>query len=338
MSGSEGRLAIVVIGRNEGARLRESLRSALKLCPNVVYADSASSDDSVEVASSMGAFDVRVDPSLPLNAARGRNAGLDAVRQQFPDCEFVQFIDGDCVLVESWIKLALDFLEANPRAAVVCGRRFEAHPDASFYNRLADEEWDTPVGLVEACGGDAMMRMIALNEVGGFNPSLMASEEPELTARLRDRGWEIWRLDARMTEHDARMLTFAQWWRRTTRSGYGYAQAWLSTRGLPQRVNDRLLKSALFWVAALPIAIVIATLAIGRAEMLLLLPLIYILQIVRMARRRSDMSASGLRSSAMLLLAKVPELIGAARVIARPRRSEMIEYKNVSAKPSREVS
>ena len=44
--------------------------------------------------------------------------------------------------------------------------------------------------------------------LAGFNPSLMASEEPELTARLRNRGWEIWRLDAPMTEHDARIFTF----------------------------------------------------------------------------------------------------------------------------------
>ena len=190
MEPSDSRFAIVVIGRNEGERLRACLRSVLNVSRNVVYADSASSDGSVELAKSMGALVVEVDPSLPLNAARGRNSGLDVVRTRFAGCGFVQFLDGDCVLQPGWTELVLEFLDSNPRAAVACGRRFEAHPQASFYNRLADEEWNTPPGKAEACGGDAMMRMSALDEVGGFNPSLMASEEPELTARLRNRGWE----------------------------------------------------------------------------------------------------------------------------------------------------
>lgn len=323
-------LAIVIIGRNEGDRLLDCLQSALNVCANVVYADSASIDGSIQLAQSMGALVVSVDPSIPLNAARGRNAGLDEVRSHFPDCKFVQFIDGDCRLIGDWINVALDFLKSHPRAAVVCGRRFEKYPSASLYNRLADEEWDTPIGLTCACGGDAMMRIDALGEVGGFNPRLMASEEPELTARLRQRGWQIWRLNAPMTEHDARILTFVQWWRRTTRSGYGYAQAWLSTRSLPEAVNQKLLISALAWVVGIPLAVLLIAFASQNVASIVLLPLVYVVQIIRMALRRSSLTVYGLKASSMIMLAKVPELIGAVRVLLRPRRSEMIEYKNIA--------
>ena len=331
-------LAIVVIGRNEGDRLRDCLRSALRVCPNVVYADSASTDGSVEAARSIGAVVVNVDPKIALNAARGRNAGLEVVRQRFPECRYVQFIDGDCLLLDGWLELAFDFLEANPRAAVACGRRFEAHPEASLYNRLADEEWDTPIGLTSACGGDAMMRMRALEDVGGFNPELMASEEPELTARLRQRGWEIWRLDAPMTEHDARMHTFVQWWRRTTRSGYGYAQAWRSTRELPQAVNHRLLRSALLWVVAVPLAVLLLAIASRRPEAIVLLPIIYVAQSMRLALRRREFSIYGLKASFMVMLAKVPELIGAARAMLSPQKSAVIEYKNIGSTQPRNRS
>jgi len=212
---------VVLIGRNEGDRLRLSLESVLKLTKRVVYADSASTDGSVELARSLGAIVVDLDRSKPLNAARGRNEGFEAARRHFPECGYVLFLDGDCRLVDDFPAKAIAFLNSNEKAAVVCGRRFEAFPEASFYNRLADEEWNTAVGRTDACGGDSMVRVDALQEIGGFDSELMASEEPEMAARLRARGWQIWRIDADMTEHDAAIHHFGQWWRRTLRSGYG---------------------------------------------------------------------------------------------------------------------
>ena len=74
-----------------------------------------------------------------------------------------------------------------------------------------------------------------------------------MTARMRAAGWKIWRIDAPMTEHDAKILTLRQWWQRTQRGGYGYAQAWEATKGLPQRLYGRNLRSAFVWAVALPL-------------------------------------------------------------------------------------
>ena len=60
---------VVLIGRNEGERLKLSLGSVLRLTNRVVYADSASTDGSVGLARSLGAVVVEIDRSKPLNAA-----------------------------------------------------------------------------------------------------------------------------------------------------------------------------------------------------------------------------------------------------------------------------
>ncbi len=320
------RFGAVLIGRNEGERLRRSIESVLKLTNHIVYADSASTDGSAKLARSLGAVVVELDRSRPLNAARGRNAGFEALLEHFPGCRFVLFLDGDCRLVESFPSKAIDFLEAHARVAVACGRRFEAFPDASFYNRMADDEWNTPVGQADACGGDSMIRVDALREIGGFDPELMASEEPEMAARLRAKGWQIWRIDAEMSEHDAAIHRFDQWWRRTLRSGYGYAQAWRRTQNLPQAINGRILASAFFWVVGVPIALLVLAMLAKRPAVLLLVPLFYALQVLRIALRRG-LTAHGLRVSAMLMLAKFAEVAGATRYFLERRRSHSIDYK-----------
>ena len=48
-------VGFVVIGRNEGERLEQCLRSVLAVSNRVVYADSASTDGSVQLAERLGA-------------------------------------------------------------------------------------------------------------------------------------------------------------------------------------------------------------------------------------------------------------------------------------------
>src|SRR3546814_11455806 len=75
-----------------------------------------------------------------------------------------------------------------------------------------------------------MFRVDALTEAKGYDPAIIAGEEPELCHRLRGRGWRVWRIDSPMTIHDADMHRPRQWWMRTVRSGFRYAQVWQKTR------------------------------------------------------------------------------------------------------------
>src|SRR2546428_105430 len=176
-------VGVIAIGRNEGERLRRCLASVVGRGLLVVYVDSNSTDGSTELARSTGADVVDLDMSLPFSAARARNAGFERMMRTAPAVKYVQFVDGDCEVAEGWIDRAKRELENRPEVAVVCGRRRERFPEASIYNRLADLEWDTPVGEAESCGGDAMMRVGAFRAAGGVDPDVAAAEEPGLCPR-----------------------------------------------------------------------------------------------------------------------------------------------------------
>lgn len=320
------RLAAVLIGRNEGARLIRCLASIRPLAGRIVYVDSGSNDGSVAAALAAGAEVVELDRAQPFTAARARNAGLERLRQgEAPD--WVQFVDGDCEVQPGWIATALAFLEANPRAAVACGRRRERFPEASVYNRLCDAEWDTPVGEAFACGGDALMRREALDQIGGYNPALIAGEEPEMCVRLRAKGWQIWRLDAEMTLHDAAMTRFSQWWKRTRRGGHAAAEGMAMHGGGPERLGRSMTLRALAWGLALPVASLALAALTGPWALALLL--VYPLQILRLARRLGGHRDAWERAL-FLTLGKFAEAAGVLEYWIRRllgRQAGLIEYK-----------
>lgn len=240
----------VIIGRNEGVRLALCIASVKREAQRIVYVDSGSVDGSVALARAHGLIVVELDQSRPFTAARARNAGLKALRDHFPDLAYVHFIDGDCELVEGWLSDALAAIRVETNVAAVCGRRRERFPDHSPYNQLCDKEWDTPVGVAPSVGGDALFRIDAFLSVGGFDPELIAGEEPDLCHRIRQLGWRIWRIDRDMTVHDAAMTRFDQWWQRNRRSGYATAEA-LFRRADPtlwrQVVSNTLWSLPVLW-------------------------------------------------------------------------------------------
>lgn len=247
------RIGLVAIGRNEGQRLHQCLLSVLGKVAHIVYVDSGSTDGSLELARSLGVDVVELDTSIPFTAARARNAGFAQLLAVDTQLEYVQFVDGDCEVAAGWLERAQQELANKPHVAVVCGQRRERYPDKSIYNQLCDLEWDTPIGEAKACGGDAMMRVRAFQQVDGFNPSLIAGEEPELCVRLRQQGWKIQRLDAEMTLHDAQMMHFSQWWKRMSRAGHAYAEgAWLHGRK-PERHWVKESCSIWLWGLFLPL-------------------------------------------------------------------------------------
>jgi GT2 family glycosyltransferase len=176
-----------------------------------------------------------------------------------------------------------------------------------------------------------MIRVRAFRGVGGFNPVVIAGEEPEMCVRLRSAGWNVLRVDAPMTLHDADMHYFGQWWRRAVRSGYAFAEgAWMHG-GKPERHCVRESLSIWFWAAAVPLA----TLALARPtsgwSLLLLLGYgILAWRISRYARRRNWAARDALLYTFFILLGKIPQLVGQTKYFlfrAIGRRSRIIEYK-----------
>ena len=318
---------IVTIGRNEGDRLRRCLQS---LPPNVpvVYVDSGSTDRSDIWAQEFGAELIRLDPSSHFTAARARNAGFRRLLEMLPDTLFVQFIDGDCELAASWPAAAVDFLKAHENVAAVFGRRRERFPDRSIYNQLCDWEWNGPPGDALACGGDVMMRASALQDVDCYRDSLIAGEEPELCVRLRAKQWRIVRLQADMTLHDAAMTRFSQWWRRTRRSGYAFAEGAHLHGAPPERHWVWESRRALLWGLWLPLFCVAAGFVVMPWGFMSFV--VYPAQVLRQAARGKASFRERFTKGFFQLLGRFPETLGQLQFLRDRllrRTNALIEYK-----------
>ncbi len=355
-------IGVVVIGRNEGQRLRRCLLSLLFPAetqpsapaeaarrvteeptpekrgsrpagqPIVVYVDSGSTDGSVELAEELGAVVLHLDTSRKFTAARARNAGLWRLLELRPDLQFVQFVDGDCEIAPQWLHHAAHFLLGHPEYAVACGRRRELHPDHSIYNRLCDLEWETPVGDCRSCGGDALMRVEALRYVAGYRESLIAGEEPEMCFRMRQAGYRIMRLDQEMTRHDAAMFKATQWFQRSRRAGHASAEMAALHGSHPERPGVRSTASHLTWGLGFPAAVAITCATWGPLPAWTIGtvgPASLFYRSYRHERRRRSSEDARLYA-ASCVLAKVPAALGALTYYSNRilrRQSTLVEYK-----------
>ena len=321
-------VAVVLIGRNEGARLKAALQSLAGHAGPVVYVDSGSTDGSAARARAAGAQVVELDTSSPFSAARARNAGFKALEEAGETGEFVQFIDGDCALVPGWLEAGAEALANDPALGLVTGWRAEIAPEASLYNALCNTEWHRPAGEITTCGGDMMVRARAFRETGGFDPRVIAAEDDDFCLRLGASGWKLRRLPLPMTRHDAAMTRFSQWWRRAERSGHGFAQVGAAH---PQHFRAERRRVLLFG-ALLPL-LMLAGLVAGQAWLFWLGLGAYALSYLRgfLGLIRHGLPLKGAAMQALLLsLSKFPNLVGMIRYHLRRLRGarmRLIEYK-----------
>jgi GT2 family glycosyltransferase len=325
---SSAAIGVVVIGRNEGERLRRCLNSAVREAPHLLYVDSGSSDGSVQLAKSLDVEALELDPSTAFSAARARNEGAAWLRSTLPDLRYLQFVDGDCELLDGWLECAERFLDAHTDVAIVSGRLCEKSPGGSVFNMLSQFEWDLPTGEVRNCGGIAMMRASAFEQARGFRIDLIAGEEPELCLRLLRQGWRIWRLPQDMALHDSAMSHFTQWWKRELRAGHAFAEGVALHGAPPERHYVRECRSALLWGLAVPLATLLLVVSVGRWGALALL--VYPLQVVRIALRGSRSPRENWLRAVFLVIGKFPATIGVMRFHLQRllgRKSRLIDYK-----------
>ena len=333
----QGDMGVVVIGRNEGQRLHACLASL----PNVaarVYVDSGSTDGSCELARDMGIAVVSLAIPPGFTAARARNTGIEHLLAHHSDLAYIQTVDGDCELRTGWLEAAYADLETDPRRAVAFGRRRERYPRANAYHAACDDEWNVALGEVTSCGGDALFRITAFCEVGGYNPALIAGEEPDLCLRLRQNGWRIWSNGREMTWHDVAIGRMAQWWRRSRRTGFAFAELVDLHRVDADPGWHRLLHSALGWSGVAFAALLIAFVATAlhsrpAAEGALLLAALPAAQLIRLAlrqRRRAESLGASLQWAWLIMVAKAAQATGWAQYqiqhVTRAR-APIIEYK-----------
>ncbi len=331
-------IGVVVIGRNEGERLRRCLLSVLGEARQVVYVDSGSRDGSVDLARGLGACIVDLDLSIPFTAARARNAGFVLLQERAPNLDLVQFVDGDCEMVSGWLGSAAEALASCPEVVAVTGRLNERHPDRSLYNRLGELEWNAArPGEISALGGIFMIRRAAFQQLGGFDPSIAAGEEQELCQRLSRAGWKLWRLGRDMAWHDLDMHRFGQWWRRQARGGYGGLEVTLRFGIKRYRANILRARFWSLWPLLVPlVGIGVAGFAgpgPGLATALLVLGLwpAQMLRIALRTRRQGQPWPLALAYGGFTMLSFWPQMQGQLRYLRDRRQGRgvrLIEYKS----------
>lgn len=322
------KLGAVAIGRNEGERLRRCLSSLQGSFNEVVYVDSGSTDDSVDIASQLGAHVVHLSMAEGFTAARARNEGYKVLSELLKNLDFVQFIDGDCELIQGWTKQAVEHLLAHHPVAIVCGKCEERYPDKNVYHRLAEMEWQAIPGDVNACGGNFMIRATAFREVRGFTSNVIAAEDDDLCVRLRQAGWRIVRLDCGMVLHDASIDRFTQWWRRMVRTGHGFAQVYLLNRHNGLGHFRREFLRTIAWGACIPLfALALAIPTAGLS--IVLAACMYCISGLRSynhRRRIGNAARDSVLYALWITLSKFPSAVGILSYCLR-RTPQIIEYK-----------
>jgi hypothetical protein len=284
-------------------------------------------DGSAAVAAGCGAEVVELDSQGPISAARGRNAGFERLLQLHPGVSLVQFVDGDSLLDPGWLAAAVNAIDADPGLGAVWGMLRERYAEASIYNRVSDLEWRVPpAGETSYFGGLTLMRVEAFRAAGGFDPTVVASEDQELSTRVRAKGWRIRRISALTGVHDSRITRFGQWWRRGVRRGVGYAQTWSRHRG---RSDRAAIGRIILWAGVLPCAALAAAWPTRGLSFAVLL--VYPLRVLRIATRfarREGTFREGLVWGAYCVLAPFPALLGLIVFCLRRRRGVgIIEYR-----------
>lgn len=319
------RFDAIVIGRNEGARLSRAIAALSGQARRIVYVDSGSDDDSIAIAAGLGAETLALDPARPFTAARARNEGLAHLGADA--AEFVQFIDGDCVLERDWPQTALAFLHDNPKSALVHGHNFEEAPEASIYNWLTDWEWKKSIGPQTSGLGVFMARANAIRQMGGMRDDMIAAEDDEMFLRLRKAGWETWCIDARMGRHDVALYRFGPWYRRMIRAGHSFAELGALHPGTARAQRMR----ALLWAGVLPALAILALMLWPWA--VLGVGALYAGSMLRQTQRFTRMGltpARAAKAAMLIMISKFANLYGmVAYWLRRLRRSDarIIEYK-----------
>jgi glycosyltransferase involved in cell wall biosynthesis len=216
------KIGVVIIGINESAHIADCIKAIRDAnyqqdLLDIVYVDGGSSDNTTDVA--MGFNGVRV---IQLNnphptPGRGRNAGWHIL-----SAPIIQFLDADMIIDPDWLMHAHNILKDNVGA--VTGMLRETYPDKNIYHILAEMEWAGKEGPCNFFGGGVLIKRKALEDANGYDEYLIAGEDPDLSYRIREKGWFINRSGHTMSRHDINMSSFIKYLKRAFRGGYAYAE------------------------------------------------------------------------------------------------------------------
>lgn len=192
-------ISVVVIGRNEGARLgacMESIHASLGvLAHEIVYVDSRSTDGSLACARAQGARCFLLSEEKT-TAGLGRYVGAKEATG-----EYLLFLDGDMQLCAGFCEKAMMAMAARGYDGCTGIREDLYLKDGKVAGRNENYFGCTQERVAPEFGGALFIKSEALARAGGWSTDTVACEEAELHARLKAAGCVIAELPVPMIVH-----------------------------------------------------------------------------------------------------------------------------------------
>ena len=232
-------IIIPVLNNPKGLRrCIEALRGQ-GLAFELIVVDNGSTDETCAVAE-LHADRVLICPKLTIGALRNQGA-------QVAKGQILVFTDSDQRPAEGWLASGLEAL-AREESAGMLGARYHAPEGSSWVAKTWDLQRrysDVPgdIGWLEA--GNLFVKRAAFERVGGFRTDLVASEDVDLSFRVRNAGFRVICDPKIINYHDGDPQTLIDFFRKERWRGSSGWKAW-ATQGYPLSELPGLLWP--FWV------------------------------------------------------------------------------------------
>ena len=217
------KLSVIIKTLNEEANIERAIVSSLKaVIPyggEVIVADSASTDSTVELAMK---FPVTV---VQLARPNDRCCGVGAqLGYQHSRGEFVYILDGDMELDAAFVDSAMLLMDRDPSLAGIGGQIREMriqNLELKSRSRRQHRRRSNGQPEVDALAGGGLYRRAAVEDAGYLTDrNLHSFEEYDLGARLRKKGWGLTRLPLHSADHYSYPMTTTQLLWSRMKSGY----------------------------------------------------------------------------------------------------------------------
>jgi len=193
-------ISFIAIGRNEGWKLRKCLQSIVDFTAKhsyqlfeIIYVDSKSSDNSIEIAKSFKSIKV-FQITGEANAAIARNIGANEAKG-----DRLFFIDGDMELDEEFLEKYL----FNDSYRYFTGQVYDILYDDNW-NKIGEKFHYRKISkptYINSTGGIFIISRTLWNVVGGMKTKFKTGEDVDLSLRLAKKGMKVLRFPDIICKH-----------------------------------------------------------------------------------------------------------------------------------------
>ena len=237
------KVSVVIPAYNEESNLGDCLRCLVEQTLSkaefeVIVVDNLSTDSTVAIAQSFA-------DRLNLQIASAPKGSISAVRNHgasLGNGEILAFLDADCLAPEIWLSEALN----RASDASIWGAHYLIPEDATWVSRVwflfQAKSMDGAVSFLPA--GDLFIHKVNFEQLGGFDESIVTSEDVDLCARASNMGMSIIAMPTLGVIHEGSPKTLMGFYRQNRWHGNHVLVVFL--RNLPSLRNAHIVTMSLY--------------------------------------------------------------------------------------------